>query len=131
MKSATLLAVALFSTAAGPFASAQVVPVFASCGGGAEACTATATCPQGTTVVNGWAFMLVPDGANAAFGICGTQSWACQPGTPACSITSSASVGQDGCENPNWNGQSVLVSISCAPAAKGGANAGAAPGKAP
>ncbi|SRR6266446_1225379 len=83
--------------------------VFATCNNSSGPCTAQAACPASKNIVTGTAFYIVPDGNNAAFGICGTGSTACQPGVPNCLITSAV----EGCANPGWKRQVVSVSINC------------------
>jgi len=89
--------------------SPPTVPVFSSCSGGNQSCTTTAVCPQGMTIQSGWGFYIVPDGGGAAYGICGTASAACVPGTASCSVTTAIS----GCDGPGWFRQTALVAITC------------------
>lgn len=85
------------------------VPVFSSCSGGSQPCTANAACPKGMTIQSGWSFYIVPDSGGAAFGICGTASAACVQGANWCSVTT----GVSGCAGPGWSNQTALVAITC------------------
>ena len=45
-----------------------------------------AVCPPGLTIQSGWSFYIVPDGSGPAYGICGTKSVSCVPGTGSCAV---------------------------------------------
>jgi len=87
------------------------VSVLNSCSGGNAPCTTTAVCPQGMTIQSGWSFYIVPDTTGPAYGICGTTSVSCVPGSQSCAIETAV----EGCGNPGWPRQTALVSITCAP----------------
>jgi hypothetical protein len=91
-------------------AARVVVPVFGNCSGGSESCTANAACPAGMTVVTGWFYWIVPDGTNAAYGICANGSGACTAGLSSCSARTG---GGGTCSKPGWARQTALVAISC------------------
>jgi hypothetical protein len=91
--------------------SSPAVSVFNSCSGGNAACTTTAVCPPGLTIQSGWSFYIVPDGSGPAYGICGTKSVSCVPGTGSCAVETAV----EGCAAPGWWRQTALVSIVCGP----------------
>ena len=90
-------------------AAAGSTAVTAWCSGGSSPCTATATCPANTSIVNGHWWYIVPDGTGAAFGICSTNSGTCQAGQNSCAFSTS----QSGCGSPGWWRQTGFLYATC------------------